>query len=64
MIDYRHAELLLRPQERVRIAALAGEKECAKAAQVVLAYEFAVRIFALDRAKRRWRREQDLDAVL
>ena len=64
MIDHRHTELLFRPQEGVRITALTCEEERAETAQIVLAHGFAVRIFALDRAKRRRRSKQDLNAML
>ena len=49
---------------RVGIQALPGEKERAQAGGVVPAKKFAARIFLLDRAERRWRREQHLDVVL
>ena len=35
MVDHRHAELLLRPAQRLGVAALAGEEERAETGQVV-----------------------------
>ena len=54
----------LRPQERIRVAAFAGQEEGAEAAEIVFAHEFTGGVFALDGAKRSRRREQDLDLVL
>src|SRR5439155_18572528 len=57
VVDHGHAELLLRPVERVGIAALAGEEERAERARIVAAHVLPGGIVALDGAYRRGRGE-------
>src|SRR6202022_1647260 len=56
--------LLLRPQERVGIAAFASEEERPKLAEIVAADVLALRIVAVDGPKRRWSGEECADSVL
>ena len=51
MVDHGHAQLLLGPPERLRIAALAREEECAETRQVVATDVLAFRILLADGAK-------------
>ena len=64
MVDHRHADLLLRPAHRIRVGALAGEEQAAQAGNVVALDQLAVRVFLLDGAERRRRREQHRYLVL
>src|SRR5450755_3854649 len=64
VIDHRHAELLLRPAERLGIAALAGQKQRAEPRQVIAADVGALRVLLTDGAERRRRSEHRADPVL
>src|SRR5439155_2948971 len=64
VVDHRHAELLLRPVQRVGIAPLAGEEEGAESAQIVAPHVLPSGIVALDGADRRGRREEYAHPVL
>jgi len=65
MIDHRDAQLLLGPLERLRIAALAGEKERPQGLRrPVLLDEFSFGVLAPYGAERRRRREERLHSML
>jgi hypothetical protein len=55
--------LFLRPDDRVRIGPLAGEEQRAQARHIVIADEFAGRVFLLDGAEGGRRGEQRRDLV-
>ena len=58
VVDHRHAELLLGPAQRLRIAALAREEERPESREVVVGDQLAVGILLPDRAERRRRGEE------
>ena len=64
VVDHRPLQLRLGPLQRVRIAALAGEEQGAKAGQIVLVDVPAVGVLLLDRPERGRRGEQADHAVL
>ena len=64
VVDHGDAELVLGPAERLRVAALACEKECAELREVVAADVLAVRILLTDGAEGCRRGEERTDAVL
>jgi hypothetical protein len=64
VVEHRHFELVLCPDERGRIETLAGEKQRPKLREIELLDEIAVRVFALDRSEGGRRREQARDLVL
>ena len=64
VIDDRDAQLLLRPEERVGIAALAGEEERAQLRQIVSLDVLAAGVVALDRPEGRGRGEERAHLVL
>ncbi len=64
VIDHGHVEPILGPVERVGVAALAGEEQGAESREVVLRHVRPSRVFLLDRAKRRRRREERVHAVV
>ncbi len=51
MVDHRHAQLRLGPEQRVGVAALAGEEQGAQRGEIVPADEGPFRVLLLDRAK-------------
>ena len=64
VIDDRHPQTLARPEERVGIAALAGQEQRPETRQIVLAHVRALRIFLLHGAKGGGRGEEGNGAVL
>src|SRR6185369_5296970 len=64
VIDHGHAELSLRPGQRVRIATLASQKQRAEVFQIVLPEILARVIFAFDGAKSCRRGEKHADTML
>src|SRR5437763_2712083 len=64
MVDHRHLEQVFRPLHSIGIGAFAGKKQGTELPEIVLREELALRIFLLDRAERRRRREQGNAAML
>ena len=64
VIDHRHAQQLLRPFDRRRIATFAGEEQRAELREVVLLQQLTFGVLALDRAEGGRRGEQRHRLVL
>jgi hypothetical protein len=64
VVNNGHFQLLLRPQERVRVAPLASKEESAETAQIVLANVSTLGVFAFDRPERRRGRKENAHSVL
>jgi hypothetical protein len=64
VVDHGDVQPILRPVERVGIAALAREEECAEPREVVLRHVRPLRVLFLDRAEGRRRGEERIHAVI
>src|SRR5439155_6190705 len=64
MIDHGNAQALLRPQQRVGVAALAGKEQRPQLGKVILLDVVTTRIVPLDGTERRRRGEERVYAML